>query len=69
MNRYLFEQKNSYDEASAFLENLISMYPFRAYFILGGVNGNEGRIFSTVGKYDNEGTPRKVSSYGGSTMG
>ena len=49
MNRRLFEQKISYQEAKTFMEKGRHLSP--AYYILGGVDGNEGSIVTTAGMY------------------
>ena len=63
MNRRLFEQKNSYEEAKVFMESSKHLSP--AYFILGGVDGNDGCIISTTGIYGNVANLPNVTLDGG----
>lgn len=45
--RHLFEEKNSYKEAKAFMES--TPHLSAAYFILGGVSGNDACIVTSGG--------------------
>ena len=45
--RNLFEETNTYEEAKAFLESTLHLSP--AYFILGGLDGNDAAIITSGG--------------------